>query len=147
MIENKYYINYDLQPFPIEAYKKLPEEQTVEIAEPSVQNEEEVQREEALICRACSIVITSHDELIDIDGKSTHKFVNPAGVIYRIGCFREANGCAVIGDPTREFTWFPGFSWSFALCSNCLAHLGWFYTSGDTAFYGLIWDRIADNIA
>lgn len=113
--------------------------------EPFSEDEADAAREKAIICRACGNVVTKPEEQIEIEGKSVHKFVNPAGIIYRIGCFRNARGCAVLGEPTREFTWFPGYSWSFAVCSNCLAHLGWRYTSGDSGFFGLVLDNISEN--
>lgn len=30
-----------------------------------------------------------------------------------------------IGEPTAEYSWFPGYSWSMAYCRQCDRHLGW----------------------
>ena len=62
--------------------------------------------------------------------------------MYRIGCFRRAPGCAQAGEPTFEYTWFPGHSWRLALCAGCRAHLGWAFQGGQDAFFGLILDRL-----
>jgi len=29
------------------------------------------------------------------------------------------------GEPTPEYSWFPGFSWSMAHCRQCSRHIGW----------------------
>ncbi len=102
-------------------------------------------RDYHIICRSCSNVLTSPDESIHIDGNHVHKFVNPAGIIFKIRCFKSVPGCIAVGSPTKEFTWFPGFSWSFAICASCLNHLGWFYFSEGNSFFGLILDNIAEN--
>ena len=39
-------------------------------------------------------------------------------------------------------TWFPGFRWQHASCSECHVHLGWYFDRGDEYFYGLILNRI-----
>ena len=96
-------------------------------------------------CAACGAAITTPAEAIAVGGDHAHTFVNPGGYIFRVGCFRDAPGCALSGDPTSEFTWFAGYTWNFALCGACRAHLGWGWSggeSGDDLFYGLILDRL-----
>jgi hypothetical protein len=61
--------------------------------------------------------------------------------MFRIGCFANAPGCEVIGEPTTEHTWFSGYAWSYAVCTGCLTHLGWYFTDG-RSFFGLILDRL-----
>ena len=146
MNKNHTYHNYYTDPFPVLAFKEKTDDIETGISEPSVKIDADIFRERAIICRACGNVITKPDQAIEIEGKSAHKFVNPAGIVYHIVCFREAPGCAAAGEPTREFTWFPGYSWCFALCDMCFAHLGWRYTSGDSGFFGLILDNITENI-
>ncbi len=131
---------------PLLAFKEKTGDADAGLSEPSLKGKEEASRERAIICRACGNVITKPDQMIEIEGKSSHKFVNPAAMVYHVVCFREAPGCATAGEPTREFTWFPGYSWCFALCNLCFAHLGWHYTTGDSGFFGLILDNIAENI-
>lgn len=29
------------------------------------------------------------------------------------------------GGASTEFTWFPGYAWTIALCAACKAHVGW----------------------
>jgi len=93
---------------------------------------------EAIFCRACGNAVTSRDEKIAVGGSHAHTFFNPAGIVFELGCFRRAPGCRNAGRPTSEFTWFAGYVWRFARCSNCRAHLGWFFEGRDSTFFGLI---------
>ncbi|MCP4219275.1 MAG: hypothetical protein GY765_31870 [bacterium] len=98
-----------------------------------------------LVCKKCNHVITSADKGIEIAGLRIHVFRNPVGVVYRIGCFSASEGCLVMGDPTSEFTWFPGYRWSYAVCMGCMQHLGWFYQASDSHFYGLILNHLKEE--
>jgi len=99
-------------------------------------------------CAHCAERITTTDQRIHQAGAHEHGFENPAGIAYRIGCFRHAPGCRTEGEPTLAWTWFPGHAWSVALCSRCGSHLGWSYGPGGTgnAFYGLILDRLNEEM-
>lgn len=105
---------------------------------------EETEGENRIHCRQCLHVITRPDESITVNGAHHHTFANPHGIVFEIGCFRNAEGCGYAGRPTIEFTWFSGYSWQIAICSKCLLHLGWFFTSDntDSSFTGLILDRL-----
>ncbi len=146
MDENFTYKSFDLHGNSIWAFKRILKDQEVIRLEPSTESDDETERENFYICRACGNVIASPAEKLEIDGKFSHTFVNPAGIIYNIVCFSDARGCIIFGDPITDFTWFPGFGWSYALCSNCQAHLGWYYSSEGKGFYGLILDNIIENL-
>ena len=96
-------------------------------------------------CAACTTRVADEDAGIEIAGAHRHRFANPAGVEFEIGCF-DAAGCRVDGAPTLEHTWFAGFAWSYALCANCGAHLGWLYESDAARFFGLILARLVGPI-
>jgi hypothetical protein len=98
----------------------------------------EEQEEVHIYCRGCLHAVTSSFNSIQVSGRHYHTFPNPLGIVFEIGCFSEANGCTRRGETTSEFSWFPGFSWCFALCSGCRAHLGWHFSSQTADFYGLI---------
>jgi hypothetical protein len=120
---------------------------TVNVVSPdtNILDREKEKIEKYLVCAYCAHIITSPDDAIAVDGSATHSLTNPAGITFNIGCFREAPGCSTAGEPTSEFTWFPGFMWSYALCSRCRAHMGWRYQSGMTSFFGLILDNLREN--
>ena len=119
-------------------------------AEPRVAAEREEAREEGgdepIVCAACGEKITTRSERIAQDGSHEHSFVNPAGIIYRIGCFRSAPGCREAGELTGDWSWIPGYDWRYAICGSCAEHLGWACrgASGST-FRGLILPRLAEG--
>lgn len=95
-----------------------------------------------ILCKTCGNPITSDDAGVAINGSHEHTFMNPRGVVFRIGCFSRAGGCHLMGSSTDEYTWFPGFRWCYVICSGCLSHLGWHYQSGGSGFFGLILDQL-----
>jgi hypothetical protein len=96
-----------------------------------------------LCCVKCGEPITHEDQRIAIQSSHRHTFTNPHGLVFQIGCFSDAPGCAQIGKTTQEWTWFSGYAWQVALCRSCGIHLGWRYRSSDgDGFHGLILDRL-----
>lgn len=89
-------------------------------------------------CIRCGSMITPASSKTNIDGAFKHSFTNPHGYMFTIGCFTEAPGCASAGTITSDFTWFPGFAWRISLCAVCGLHMGWEFSKGTAAFYGLI---------
>lgn len=97
------------------------------------------------LCKVCNRLITKDEQRCSMNGKQQHTFFNPAGVVFEIGCFSKAEGCSVVGNPSTEFSWFAGASWRYALCVNCLSHLGWYYEGETTSFFGLILTNITEG--
>jgi hypothetical protein len=96
-----------------------------------------------LYCLTCQQKITNEKYKIQMRGKGEHTLFNPQGMLFHIGCFQEAQGCGVTGTPSAEFSWFPGYHWQIAYCSNCHGHLGWLFTQSSQAyFFGLILTRL-----
>ncbi|RCK80094.1 MAG: hypothetical protein OZSIB_3598 [Candidatus Ozemobacter sibiricus] len=96
-----------------------------------------------IVCAACRHPVTSTAERCEMAGHHRHVFTNPAGFVFEIGCFRQAPGCRALGQPTTEYTWFPGWAWQIAVCRGCGEHLGWAYSTGTFArFHGLILERL-----
>lgn len=96
-----------------------------------------------LLCVQCQYKITQENHKITISGKQEFTFFNPLGMVFHIGCFQEASGCASSGSPSMEFSWFPGFAWQIASCCQCSQHLGWLFSRGaGEHFFGLILARL-----
>ncbi len=110
-----------------------------------LQQQDDFQKEKKkILCKACQYPITSLVHKIEVNGKHRHIFSNPGGFVFEIGCFSLANGCVNQGTPTLKYSWFSGFAWRYALCSNCYLHLGWFYQSEQDSFYGLILNNLLE---
>jgi hypothetical protein len=105
--------------------------------------EEEQSHDEWYICRNCRQKIVQPVEAVNIQGTHHHIFANPSGIVFEIACFGTARGYTFVGPPSLEFAWFAGHSWRIVICSNCLIHLGWMFSSSTgTHFFGLILDRL-----
>lgn len=98
----------------------------------------EKDEDDELRCAACGHAIAKKRDAIEMSGAHQHTFVNPSGVVFEVACFREAAGCAEVGDEDATFTWFPGWTWQIAVCGSCRAHLGWRFRLAPDAFWGLI---------
>ena len=96
-----------------------------------------------LACALCKAEITSDKNRIGMKGGHEHRFFNPHGIVYHIGCFQDAPGCRPSGPISGEFSWFPGYNWRIVCCFRCENHLGWSFEGGGAPFYGLILDRLA----
>ena len=101
------------------------------------------ERQDFIYCAACSNVIARSSDRMEINGGHEHHCINPYGLEFHIGCFQEALGCAISGSPQAADSWFLGFRWRLANCSECRRHLGWYFDRRDDEFfYGLILQRI-----
>lgn len=100
--------------------------------------------EPELLCSACGRGITRPRLRIRVQGAHEHTFINPEGVIYRIGTFSAAFGAAEVGPSSTYFSWFSGHAWRVLVCLGCGVHLGWSFRSSESAFVGLILDRLRE---
>jgi hypothetical protein len=103
------------------------------------------QEDEYILCRQCHQAITKPAERIAMQGSHRHTFANPHGIVFEIGCFRNAKGCGYAGAASDDFSWFAGYSWRVCFCSMCLTHLGWMFSlNGGDIFHGLILERLIE---
>lgn len=96
-------------------------------------------------CLACGGFVADPRDRVSVNGAHAHSFINPAGIIFRVGCFATTPGARAAGAATHHWTWFPGFAWRAALCTRCGAHLGWCFDSADASFVALILDRVIER--
>jgi hypothetical protein len=109
-------------------------------------NADESLDEGLVLCRACDQLITDLRQRIRVQDAHEHRFMNPGGFLFHIGCFAQAIGCRVIGPDSWEYQWFAGFAWRCAHCGGCGQQLGWSFRSEaegtPTSFFGLVLDRL-----
>ncbi|MBF0194008.1 MAG: hypothetical protein HQL71_05595 [Magnetococcales bacterium] len=104
---------------------------------------EHKEKDKHLYCKACNNKITNENQKIAMGGKIENTFFNPHGNLFQVCCFKEAQGCHIVGVSSSEFSWFPGYSWQIVNCLCCQNHLGWLFSKGlKTYFFGLIITRL-----
>jgi hypothetical protein len=113
---------------------------------PDEESETVFEEERSVLCKACGHKVTSSNYAVEVEGKHRHTFFNPAGILFEIGCFEAAPGTEVWGVPTTEFAWFKGFAWRFCNCAGCHNHIGWQFLSGESSFYGLVLNRLTEEV-
>jgi hypothetical protein len=110
---------------------------------------EETEEERIFVCVHCETEIASRRRLFAMRAASyVQVFPNPYGHLKVIYTFRDANNLVIAGSPSREFTWFEGYTWRVAYCAACKHHLGWLFEAADASepitFYGLLKDELAE---
>lgn len=103
-----------------------------------IETETSEETQKSVRCKTCNLEITDPSYAIE---PHEHTFRNPSGYSFHLLCYASAPGATEVGEPTKEATWFANYAWSFAICSNCHTHLGWFYR-GVKSFAGLIATRL-----
>ncbi len=93
------------------------------------------------LCAWCHNRVASDRDRFKYEGRSEFTFRNVEGTRFNILTFSRTLGCEPAGVPTLEYTWFPSHAWSFCMCDQCKAQIGWFYT-GPEEFAGLVRERI-----
>jgi hypothetical protein len=114
------------------------------VGETNTDNELDNATDDGIYCAACRTLVTRSRWRASVDGHE-HVVFNPAGIVFRILCFREAPGIVDQGEPSDEFTWFKGYQWNFGLCQGCGEHMGWGFTGegAPALFFGLIKGKLS----
>ena len=84
-----------------------------------------------LSCSSCSAPLSALASLVAMsDEGAGGAYCNPAGLVHDVLTVGEGfpNAVALEGEPSAEFSWFPGFAWTVAVCVRCRQHLGWQFT-------------------
>ncbi|XP_044763453.1 protein cereblon [Coccinella septempunctata] len=94
-----------------------------------------------MMCHSCLQCIAEQQHIIVLskDGIQNN-FVNPSGHVFETITVSDAKNFRLVGRPSRQFSWFPGYAWTIMQCSQCKSHLGWKFTSytlTPKVFYGL----------
>src|SRR5690606_37015718 len=59
--------------------------------------------EDWLACAACGAFVALARDRASVNGAHSHSFINPAGLIFRVGCFSEAPGARSVGEESAHF--------------------------------------------
>ncbi|KAB5514064.1 hypothetical protein DKX38_027970 [Salix brachista] len=100
-------------------------------------------------CKTCKIVIARRSDMLVMSSEGPlGAYVNPHGYVHEIMTLQKANGLALIGRATAEYSWFPGihsnkflsywvdelgpdlmYAWTVADCVSCETQMGWLFTA------------------
>lgn len=96
-----------------------------------------------LYCNRCATPLAARSDMIQMTSEGWRSaFVNPHGVVHEALTLRSMRGLRLIGRPSTESSWFPGYAWTIAECARCHSHIGWKFTACTTdlspsTFYGV----------
>ena len=116
----------------------------------SVQSEQP-RRPSRLRCRRCGTLVTDRSHCFDALGTGNRAvFANPHGIVFEILAVLRVENVLPAGERTSEFTWFPGYAWTPALCAGCGTNLGWVFDAEATStapsrFWGLVADYLTED--
>ncbi|XP_012226592.1 protein cereblon isoform X1 [Linepithema humile] len=96
------------------------------------------------VCVNCESFIGRQSHMFPMNREGPQgTYVNPGGVIHETITFYHVQG-VMLSDtpPSTEYSWFPGYAWTIAICKGCLHHVGWKFTATESdlrpkAFWGL----------
>lgn len=103
-----------------------------------------LQKYTSICCRQCNAIIASTKDIFSLsDDGPQSAFINEYGYVHSTITLRKIVQLPLLyGNPTTENSWFPGYAWSIALCSNCANHVGWKFVKtqshlSPSSFWGL----------
>ncbi|XP_031843037.1 E3 ubiquitin ligase component cereblon [Nomia melanderi] len=95
-------------------------------------------------CNNCNALIGRQSNMLPMSTEGPLGiYCNRAGFIHDIVTLYSAQGLILSHHPpSTEYTWFPGYAWTIAMCKNCNSHMGWKFTAVESflkpkTFWGL----------
>ncbi|XP_028164628.1 protein cereblon [Ostrinia furnacalis] len=84
-----------------------------------------IARKSVLCCSACMTEIARREHIFPMSSEGVHSnYTNLGGYMHDIVTVSAAS-VALDGAPSAEYSWFPGYTWTIALCATCTHHVGW----------------------
>ncbi|XP_012267633.2 protein cereblon [Athalia rosae] len=101
-------------------------------------------KDRLLTCSSCDDFIGKQSDVFPMNKEGPQSaYCNPAGIIHETVTLYKAQGLILNDEvPQTEYSWFPGYAWTIALCKGCHGHMGWKFTAVHSdlrpqAFWGL----------
>ncbi|KAK3103864.1 hypothetical protein FSP39_022508 [Pinctada imbricata] len=89
-----------------------------------------VQKCSSLCCRECGNLIANKNEVFSLSAEGPlGAYVNPGGYVHETMTVYKAKNLTLIGRPSKEHSWFPGYAWTIINCRQCSFHMGWRFTA------------------
>ncbi|XP_017886440.1 protein cereblon isoform X2 [Ceratina calcarata] len=103
-----------------------------------------LEEDKIFVCSNCDSYIGRQSHMFPMSKEGPQgTYCNSAGIIHETVTLYHAQGLTLSGSPpSLEYTWFPGYAWTIAMCSHCYVHMGWKFTAVQNnlkpkAFWGL----------
>ncbi|VDD88036.1 unnamed protein product [Enterobius vermicularis] len=94
-----------------------------------------------IVCKRCGTFLCSLSDIISISTEGNSAlYVNPSGYVHDMFTVSKLNSTTPQGNPSAEFSWFPGYEWTIHNCACCRNFIGWRFTSKSLKpryFYGI----------
>ena len=95
-----------------------------------------------LVCKRCSKQLGDQQNIFSMSKEGPQgAFVNPNGHVHETLTLYKAKSLRLVGQPSTEYSWFPGYAWTITECLGCWNHIGWKFTATNSKlrpekFYG-----------
>ncbi|XP_055902251.1 protein cereblon [Eupeodes corollae] len=97
------------------------------------------------VCRVCRNPIAHCRELFAMSKHGVQsQYCNSSGYIHETNTVYKVfpNAITFSGEPSSEFSWFPGYEWHIIVCKMCNRHIGWQFRAHEenlspVLFYGI----------
>jgi len=79
-----------------------------------------------LVCRRCGGQVADQSDIFSMSKEGPQgAYVNPHGAVHETLTVYKSKNLRLLGQPSTEYSWFPGYSWTITECSGCGDHTGW----------------------
>ncbi|KQK09688.1 hypothetical protein BRADI_2g49550v3 [Brachypodium distachyon] len=102
-------------------------------------------------CRNCLVLIARRSDMVVIsNGCPVGAYVKPFDGAQEMITVYNASGLALYGNPSEVHSWFPGYTWTIALCAACESNIGWLFSAAKKnlvpkSFWGIRSSQILDD--
>ncbi|CAH2056000.1 unnamed protein product, partial [Iphiclides podalirius] len=85
-----------------------------------------IARKSVLCCAACMSEVARREHILAMSSEGVHaNFTNLGGYMHDVVTVSRASNTRLSGRPSADYSWFPGYAWTIAVCRSCATHLGW----------------------
>uniref|UniRef100_F1KWK3 Protein cereblon n=1 Tax=Ascaris suum TaxID=6253 RepID=F1KWK3_ASCSU len=100
-----------------------------------------IKRINVIVCRGCGTTLCNMSNMINVSAEGNSAlYVNPGGYVHDLFTVSKVTSTVARGQPSSEYSWFPGYKWTIHECAHCMRHVGWRFTSSNLnppSFFGL----------
>ncbi|XP_049878734.1 protein cereblon-like [Pectinophora gossypiella] len=113
----------------------------------------DISRKNVLCCVSCAAEIARREHILAMSSEGVHSnYTNLGGYMHDIVTVSRAANTELTGTASAEYSWFPGYTWTIAVCAACMAHVGWRFDAQKRSlrpqqFYGLCRNYVCPRAA